>query len=44
MAPSTVFNNGNSKGLIAEIPRGGQDAPNSTVGDKALKFNYIMPI
>ena len=39
MALSTVFNNGNSKGLIAVIPKGGQDAPNSTVGDKALWKN-----
>lgn len=41
MAPSTVFNNGNSKGLIAVIPKGGQDAPNSTVGDNALKFTIL---
>jgi hypothetical protein len=33
---STVFNKGNSKGLIASIPNGGHIAPNSTVGDKAL--------
>jgi len=32
----TVFNNGNSKGLIASIPIGGHIAPNSTVGERAL--------
>ena len=32
----TVFNNGNSNGLIASIPAGGHEAPISTVGDKAL--------
>ena len=31
-----MFNNGNSKGLIASIPIGGHWAPNSTVGDKEL--------
>ena len=33
---NTVFNKGNSKGFIADIPIGGHIAPNSTVGDKAL--------
>jgi hypothetical protein len=33
-----VFNNWSSKGLIASIPIGGHWAPNSTVGDNALKF------
>jgi len=33
---NTVFNKGNSKGLIASIPIGGHWAPNSIVGDKAL--------
>ena len=32
----TVFNKGNSKGLIDSIPKGGHLAPNSTVGDNAL--------
>lgn len=31
-----VFNKGNSKGLIASIPIGGQIAPDSTVGDNPL--------
>lgn len=31
-----VFKRGNSKGLIESIPLGGQKAPTSTVGDKAL--------
>jgi len=32
----TVLSKGNSKGLIASIPRGGHWAPNSTVGERAL--------
>lgn len=36
---SAVFNNGNSKGSIDDIPIGGQIAPNSTVGDKELWKN-----
>lgn len=32
----TVFNKGNSKGLIASIPIGGHCAPSSTAGDNAL--------
>jgi hypothetical protein len=32
----TVFNNGNSKGLIDSIPIGGHIPPNSTVGERAL--------
>jgi hypothetical protein len=32
----TVFNKGNSKGLIGSIPIGGHCAPNSTVGVNAL--------
>lgn len=36
MTRYTVFNKGNSNGLIASIPKGGHIAPNSTVGDKAL--------
>lgn len=35
----TVFNKGNSKGLIASIPIGGHWAPNSTVGANALWKN-----
>lgn len=35
----TVFNNGNSKGLIDSIPKGGHFAPSSTVGDNALWKN-----
>lgn len=35
MAHKTVFNKGNSKGLIGSIPTGGHWAPNSTVGVKA---------
>jgi len=35
----TVFNKGNSKGLIASIPIGGHIAPNSTVGESALWKN-----
>jgi hypothetical protein len=31
-----VLSKGNSKGLIGSIPKGGQAAPNSTVGVKAL--------
>ena len=31
-----MLSNGSSKGLIASTPAGGQWAPNSTVGDKAL--------
>jgi len=34
-----VFNKGNSNGLIACIPIGGQAQPNSTVGDNALWKN-----
>lgn len=34
-----VFNKGNSKGFIDCIPIGGQFAPNSIVGDKALWKN-----
>jgi hypothetical protein len=34
-----VFNSGNSKGLIASIPKGGHIAPNSTVGERALWKN-----
>lgn len=42
MTLKTVFNNGSSKGLIAFIPKGGHCAPNSTVGDKALAYNFIL--
>jgi len=35
----TVYNKGNSKGLIACIPIGGHWAPNSTLGDNALWKN-----
>jgi hypothetical protein len=35
----TVFTNGNSKGSIASIPKGGHIAPSSTAGDKALWKN-----
>jgi hypothetical protein len=35
----TVFNNGNSKGLIDCIPIGGHWAPNSILGDNALWKN-----
>jgi len=35
----TVFINGNSKGSIASIPRGGHIAPNSTAGERALWKN-----
>lgn len=36
---NTVFNKGNSKGLIVSIPSGGHIPPNSTVGDNALWKN-----
>ena len=36
---NTVFNKGNSKGLIACIPIGGHCAPNSILGDNALWKN-----
>jgi len=32
----TVFNNGNSKGFIGSIPKGGHWEPNSIVGVRAL--------
>lgn len=34
-----MLSKGNSKGFIGSIPRGGQLAPNSTVGDRALWKN-----
>jgi hypothetical protein len=34
-----VFSNGNSKGLTGSIPKGGQLAPSSIVGAKALWKN-----
>jgi hypothetical protein len=40
---STVFNRGNSKGFTGSIPKGGQCAPNSTVGVKAL-WKYAQKI
>ena len=39
MTRYTVFNKGNSNGLMALIPNGGHWAPNSTVGDNALWKN-----
>ena len=34
-----MFNNGNSKGSIASIPKGGHIAPSSTAGERALWKN-----
>lgn len=39
----TVFKRGSSKGLIGSIPIGGQLAPSSTVGDKALVVCLFQP-